>query len=76
MSVEVVAPVLVGGDQDLRPARSVDEHRRVAGVFVDDVLAAVDHGEVGRPDDLVGPAMVGGQIDGVVPGEIRTRATH
>ena len=39
---------MFGGDQDLGPSRSVDQHCRVVGVFVADTLTAVDHREVGH----------------------------
>ena len=34
-------------------------------------LTPVHHGEVGRPDDLVGAGMIGGQIDGVLGAKTR-----
>ena len=60
--VEVVPPVLFGGDQDLGAARSIRKHCCVVGVLVHDVLAAVDHGKVGGAHDLVGAAIVGWQV--------------
>ena len=60
--VEVVAPVVLRGDQDLGAAGPVGEHPRILCVPVDDVLAAVDHGQVGRPDDIVGDGVVGRQV--------------
>ena len=67
--VEVVAPVLLGGDENLGLARPVREHVGVAGVFVDDVLSAVHHGQVGGADDFVGADVVGGQVGDVVAPE-------
>ncbi len=60
--VEVVPPVVLGGDQDLGAARSIRQHRCVVGVLVHDVLAAVDHGKVGGAHDLVGAGIVGRQV--------------
>ena len=62
----MVAPIAVGGDQDLGASRAVHHHRRIVGVFIHDVLPAIHHGEVGRADDFVGAAMVGGQICGIL----------
>jgi hypothetical protein len=70
--VEVVPPVALRGDQDLGAARPVDEHLRILCVLVDDVLAAVDRGQVGRLDDIVGDGVVGRQVQRVAGPKTRT----
>ena len=63
--VEVLAPVAVRGDQDFGAAGPVGEHPRILCVSVDDVLAAVHHGKVGRLDHVVGDGVIGRQVQRV-----------
>ena len=67
--IEVIAPVLLGGEQNLGAPRTVDEHTAVAAVLGHDIAAAVHQSQVGRRDDLVRPGMVGGQIGHVILAE-------
>jgi hypothetical protein len=67
--VEVVTPVDVPGEQDLRPARALAQHVRVRRVFLNHLVAAVDHAEVRRVQDLVGHLVVRGQQHDLVVAE-------
>src|SRR6185312_5467681 len=67
--VQVAAPVAVSGDQNLRAAGPVGQHRGVGGVFVNNVLPAVDHAQVGLAQDLIGGGVVGGQQHDLVVAE-------
>src|SRR6202022_2279891 len=60
--VEVVPPIAVCGDQDLGAPRSVGENRWITGVLVHNILAAVDHRQIGGADQLFCSCVVGGQI--------------
>ena len=81
--VEIVAPVPILGDEDFGPPGPVDEHRRLVGVFLHEVLAAVNHRKVRAAYELVGADVIRRQehrlvvtkpavaqcVDETVPGE-------
>jgi hypothetical protein len=64
--VEIFAPVVVRGDQDLAAPGSIGQHRRIVGVPVHHILSAVDHGQVGGAEQLVGSRVVGGEVHRVL----------